>query len=84
MKCPYCGKEMTLGYIQSRDGVYWTEKKRFIAALPLDGGKKLAVGREQSCGDTNGYVEAWNCWTCKKILIDYEGESQTETDAEQK
>ena len=33
MKCPYCGKEMTLGYIQNREGVYWTEKKRKVAAL---------------------------------------------------
>ena len=32
MKCPYCGKEMTLGYIQNRDGVYWTEKKLPVPA----------------------------------------------------
>ena len=80
MKCPYCGKEMTLGYIQNRDGVYWTEKKLPIPALPLGGGETLAVGREQSCGYTNQRVEAWNCWTCKKILIDYEGESSSDTE----
>lgn len=84
MKCPYCGKEMTLGYIQNRDGVYWTEKKLPVPALPLGGGKTLAVGREQSCGYTNKRVEAWNCWTCKKILIAYDGESQSEIHTEQK
>ena len=30
MKCPYFDKEMTLGYIQSRDGVVWTPKARFF------------------------------------------------------
>lgn len=33
MECPYCGKEMTLGYIQCRDGVTWTLKKQLISAL---------------------------------------------------
>ena len=33
MSCPYCGKEMTLGYIQCRDGVQWTLKKQFVALL---------------------------------------------------
>lgn len=33
MKCPYCNEDMAKGYIQCRDGVNWTEKKQFIAAL---------------------------------------------------
>lgn len=84
MKCPYCGKEMMLGYIQNRDGVYWTEKKLLVPALPMGGGEALAVGRAQSCGYTNKRVEAWNCLSCKKIIIAYEGENLSETDTEQK
>ena len=37
MKCPYCGEEMQLGCIQCRDGVYWSEKERVIAALNIGG-----------------------------------------------
>ncbi|WP_242969897.1 PF20097 family protein [Butyricicoccus porcorum] len=37
MKCPYCGEEMQLGCIQCRDGVYWSEKERVIAASTLVG-----------------------------------------------
>ena len=37
MKCPYCNEEMVKGYIQCRDGLYWTEKKQFIAALSILG-----------------------------------------------
>lgn len=33
MNCPYCHKEMRSGWIQSRDGLGWSEKKRVVAAL---------------------------------------------------
>ena len=33
-RCPYCGGEMLLGYMQSRDGVYWSMKKKLVPALP--------------------------------------------------
>ena len=26
--CPYCGGELLTGYIQSRDGVCWSEKEK--------------------------------------------------------
>ena len=32
--CPYCGGELLTGYIQSRDGVCWSEKKKLVSALP--------------------------------------------------
>ena len=33
MLCPYCQKEMALGYIQCRDGLTWTPRRQPIAAL---------------------------------------------------
>ncbi len=69
-KCPYCGKEMELGYIQSRDGVYWCVKKRPVAAIPpiLQEYIELATSGESFSG---GAVEAYNCPDCKKIVVDY-------------
>lgn len=32
MKCPYCQQEMEPGYIQCRDGVYWSEKERKLGS----------------------------------------------------
>ena len=49
MKCPYCGEEMQLGCIQCRDGVYWSEKERVIAALNIGGGKSIKLN-EKSIG----------------------------------
>lgn len=70
MKCPYCGKEMTLGYIQCRDGISWSEKLRVVAALPaLD---SSAITLASGGGAISGAaVEAFRCCECKKIVIDY-------------
>ena len=71
MKCPYCEKEMELGYIQCRDGVYWTSKKVFAAALSAFG--KDCTSLENGAGRNNTAVYAYKCSSCKKVMIDYTG-----------
>lgn len=71
MKCPYCNEEMTPGYIQCRDGVYWSEKKRPVAALPPITGKFVDL-RTIGHGEYKHYATAYNCPACKKIVIDYD------------
>ena len=51
MKCPYCGEEMQLGCIQCRDGVYWSEKERVIAALNIGGGKSIKLNEKSQSVD---------------------------------
>ena len=63
LNCPYCGNVMTKGYIQGRDDLGWSEKKRKIA-LALAG--SLA---EMTFGGT---VVAYHCRECKKLVIDCE------------
>ena len=36
-KCPYCGEEMVLGYIRSRDGVVWAKGSQRNFLNPLAG-----------------------------------------------
>ena len=69
MKCPFCDKEMTLGYIQSRDGVVWTPKKHMLSALNSyhKGITVLANGAAQS----SSTVYAYKCDDCKIVIIDY-------------
>lgn len=67
MKCPYCGKEMELGYIQCRDGIHWTPKKQLVAALSAFG--KNSIFLENGAG--SGAVYAYHCGDCKKVIIDY-------------
>ena len=75
MKCPYCGKEMDLGYIQCRDGVFWTPKKQLVAAL--SGLGKGAVALNNGASDWNdgtsertSVVYAHRCAGCEKVIID--------------
>lgn len=56
MECTYCNEEMTLGYIQCRDGVYWPPKKQLVSALAefSKGSTSLSNGAanhsQQCCG----------------------------------
>lgn len=69
MKCPYCNTEMELGYIQCRDSIYWSDKKRKVAAIPPMGGKKLKLSSNATPFETS--TNAYNCPICKKVIIDY-------------
>ena len=73
--CPYCNGVMEKGYIKcARQQLVWSEKNiddavRFNWTVK-DGEVKL--------GDFGFFrgaiVEAYNCWDCKKIVIDYDEE----------
>lgn len=69
MKCPYCEKEMVLGYIQCRDGVHWTMKKQLVAALSFLG--KGSTSLANGAADNANTVYAYKCSSCKKVIIDY-------------
>lgn len=69
MKCPYCGKEMELGFIQCRDGVTWTEKKQLVAALSFYGKGRTSLAN--GAADNSRAVYAYKCESCKKVIINY-------------
>ena len=69
MICPYCGKEMELGYIQCRDGLAWTTKKKLVAALSSLG--KDGTILTNDAADNSRTVYAYKCSDCRKIIIEY-------------
>lgn len=69
MKCPYCDKEMTKGYIQCRDGLFWTPKKQLVASLSVFGKGKVTL--ENDGGRNCRTVYAYNCLDCNKVIIPY-------------
>lgn len=70
MKCPYCGAEMALGYIQCRDGVVWDTKKRLVAALASL--RSTSIVLASGGGAFSGASAlAYNCESCKKVIVDY-------------
>ena len=74
MLCPYCGKEMEKGFIQGRDGVWWSEKKRPVSALHIFGGNmvELAKSLPGVTGDRRA-ADAYLCRDCRKVVVDYVG-----------
>lgn len=69
MNCPYCEKEMELGYIQCRDGLHWTSKKVFLAALSVFGKDRISL--QNGAASNHTAVYAYKCSECKKVIIDY-------------
>lgn len=65
MKCPYCNNEMSKGYIQCRDGVTWTPKKQWVAALSSLGAGAVNLGYNADLSG-NSTAEAYHCDKCKK------------------
>ena len=68
MVCPYCGKEMKLGYIQCRDGVVWTLKKQPMASLSFLGKESTWLNNGPG---KRSVTYAFKCEDCEKVIIDY-------------
>ena len=66
MTCPYCGRQMTEGFIQARGEVYFTEAPHKL--LFGASGKDVVLTRHNRTAPT---CAAWHCPACKKVLIDY-------------
>ncbi len=79
MKCPYCGKDMEKGYVQSRDGVVWRKKKSAITALAGFAADAVDLGTPDGNPFGGSFVVVYRCADCKKFLIDTENGNHTET-----
>lgn len=68
MKCQHCGEEMTLGFVQCRDGLHWTPKIQLIAALSSLGRGSVSL---KNGADDSRTVYAYRCSQCKLVVIPY-------------
>lgn len=68
MNCPYCQKEMLLGYIQCRDGLTWTPRRQLVAALSVLG--RDSVPLSNGAANNSRAVYAYRCDACQKVIID--------------
>ena len=70
MKCPYCGKEMEKGLLQSPQEIAWLngERKHFFGKAEFHDGSVVLSEFSFLKGSV---VTAYLCRDCKKVLIDY-------------
>ena len=63
---------MQAGFIQCRDGLYWTANVRPVAALPVLSDERIDLSDGEGGGLFRGYLTAAQCCkTCKKVIVDY-------------
>ena len=82
MMCPYCQKDMVLGYVQCRDGLNWTPKLQLVASLSFLGRGRVSL--QNGASDdliSSSAVYAYHCDTCKFVMIPY-GDSPLLSDKE--
>lgn len=74
MKCPYCGAEMEKGLIHGHNELNWIkgEKRRVFASSNVH---KDAIVLSELSFRKGSAVVAYNCGTCKKIIINYGDET---------
>lgn len=72
MHCPWCGGEMTRGYLSSgRDAVYFSGEKPGMVEYLIRGAGWLRLDNEG--GSVHTYKTAWHCPTCRKLVVDTTG-----------
>ena len=72
MKCPYCGKEMEQGVIQSTYELNWQKKRRLMNRSDM---YEDAICLSPMSFWKGSAVTAWLCRDCNKIVIDYSPEA---------
>lgn len=70
MKCPYCGKEMEKGLIQSPQEIAWLkgEKRPLLGRAKFHEGSLVLSELSILKGSA---VTAYLCRDCQKVIIDY-------------
>lgn len=71
MKCPFCDGEMTTGYVQCRDAVYFTTKPHKVSFRPYQDDITLT-----STNWTQPTCDAWCCPACRKVILAYSDPSE--------
>lgn len=70
MKCPFCGKEMESGVVQSARHIFFTTKAHKVRFCPDTACEKEVVLSSHNW--TRPTCAAWHCPMCKKVVLDYE------------
>ena len=73
MRCPWCGREMELGYLYSKECILWVDRKPGAILGALSAGKELYVSDE---GVTTEYKSCWYCSTCGRLVIQMTGQGR--------
>lgn len=66
MNCPFCGKEMERGFLQTGNKIIWAKKQHSVSLVAKEG--EVALGNAIFGGIA---LDAFICKDCKKVVVDY-------------
>ena len=67
MQCPFCGREMEHGFLQSGKKVFFTTKRRRLLFCPDEQNGDMELTQHNWTSPTG---RAWLCRSCRKVVID--------------
>lgn len=68
MNCPFCGKEMMTGFIQSTHGVIFATEPHYVSLWPVKTRGEFFVTSKKWFGPI---CTAYHCDSCKNVIITY-------------
>ena len=73
MNCPWCGKEMTKGYLMGgRDAMRWSAEKPGA----VFGSAFLDTVKIRDANVWNNYKTCWHCIPCRRLVVDVPEEKE--------
>lgn len=72
MNCPCCGATLQKGFIQCRDGLYWTPKKQPVPAFSMFGKGARRLHNDDDLLPSR--VHALYCESCGMVFIPREND----------
>ena len=69
MRCPFCGRELERGFLQSGRTAFFTTKRRRFLFWPDEQNGDVELTQHNW---TSPIAPAWICRSCRKVVIDCE------------
>lgn len=66
MCCPWCGQEMELGYLYSKECILWVDQEPGAFLGVLSAGREIYVSDE---GVIAQYKKCWHCSACGRLVV---------------
>lgn len=73
MTCPWCGREMELGYLYSKECILWVDQEPGAFLGVLSAGREIYVSDE---GVIAQYKKCWHCSACGRLVVQLSNEAR--------
>nr|WP_275552523.1 PF20097 family protein [Oscillibacter valericigenes] len=73
MACPWCGREMEMGYLSGSRGVFWIRGVPTARKFWLGAGRGNIIRVDTEGGLMTPHRTAWLCRACRRMVLEAPG-----------